>query len=129
MTKKTRSFTTIEIIMVIVILGIIASVSGIFVSEDVMSLTRRNAYTSALNLGRMEIEKVENLLYANIISLTTNNYLGYPFDVVRGVTYVFGNDTSAESLKQVTVEVRNNGSATDLIRLVTYIAKNISFGL
>lgn len=115
--------------MVIVILGIIASVSGIFVSEDVMSLTKRNAYTSALNLGRMEMEKVESLPYGDISSLTTSNYLGYPFDVARGVIYIFGNDTSVESLKQVTVEVRNNNSVQNLIRLVTYIAKNVSFGL
>jgi len=127
--KGKRSFTFIEIIMTVVILGVIAAAVGRFAIELAISSSRSKEYTTAMNLARMEMEVVNNLAYANITSLTTNSYDNYPFTVVRTVSYVFGDDLSAESLKQVLVQVRKDGSTDNLATLHTYIAKNTTIGL
>ncbi|MDD5431717.1 MAG: prepilin-type N-terminal cleavage/methylation domain-containing protein [Candidatus Omnitrophica bacterium] len=127
--KAKRSFTFIEIIMVIVILGIISAAVGTFVIELSIASARSSEYTTAMNLARMEMEVVNNLPYASITSLTTNNYNGYLYTVVRTVSFVFGDALSAESLKQILIQVRKSGSTDNLATLYTYIAKNVTAGL
>jgi len=127
--NRQKGFTLIEIIMAIVLLGIIATGFGIFISQQAQGVVRSQEYTTALNLGRKEQELVKSLAYANIVSLTTSNYDNYPFDVIRTVSYVFGTDATAESLKKVVISVRVTGTARDLFTSTTYIAKNASFGL
>lgn len=115
--------------MVIVILGIISAAVGTFVIELSIASARSSEYTTAMNLARMEMEVVNNLPYASITSLTTNNYNGYLYTVVRTVSFVFGDALSAESLKQILIQVRKSGSTDNLATLYTYIAKNVTAGL
>lgn len=126
---KKRGFTLIELVTTIIVVGIIAIPLSITISQQIQSVANSGDYNTALNLARFEIEKVNNLNYTNINSATFSNYQGYPYDVNRIVSYAQGNGTSNESLKQVTVEVNKSGNATVLVRLITYIAKNIGFGL
>jgi hypothetical protein len=79
----------------------------------------------------MEAEVVNNTAYASLATgtTTTANYEGYPYDVVRTISYVFGTDLTAESLKQITIIVRPNGKSNTLVTYTAYRAKNITFGL
>jgi prepilin-type N-terminal cleavage/methylation domain-containing protein len=122
-------FTLIELIMTIVVVGLIAVPLSISLTEQVQGVVQSSASTSALNLARFEMEVVNNLAYTNIASASFANYQGYPYDIDRTVAYVQGSAASAESLKSITVSVKKAGSATVLVSLVTYIAKNLSYGL
>jgi prepilin-type N-terminal cleavage/methylation domain-containing protein len=130
MDKKSRAFTLIETIMAIVLLGIIAVTIGVFITQQMQAVVWSKQYATALNLARLEMERVYNIpVYNNITSLTTNNYDLYGFDLVRTVSYIFGTDLTAQGLKQVIVEVRLSGSATSLVTIKTYIARGMSIGL
>jgi prepilin-type N-terminal cleavage/methylation domain-containing protein len=129
--KIKNGFTLIEMIMAIVLLGLIAVTTGLFSSQQLISTSQSGEYTIAQNLARMELERLQNLAYTSLTTgtVTTSNYQSYGYDVVTTISYVFGNDASAESLKQIVIQVRKSGSSSDLARLVTYIAKNITYGL
>lgn len=124
-----KAFTLVETVMAIVLLAIIAVTIGIFITQQMQSVVWSKQYAIALNLARLEMETVNNLTFASISSLNTNNYDSYGFDVIRTVTFAAGTSLTAESLKLVVIEVRLSGSATTLVTLKTYIAKNISIGL
>ena len=115
--------------MTIVVVGLIAVPLSLSLTAQVQGMVKSGSYTAALNLARFEMERVNNLAYAGITSASFPNYQGYPYNVDRSVTYVQGNDSSAESLKQVTVNVTQPGSSAVLISLTVYIAKNVSHGL
>jgi prepilin-type N-terminal cleavage/methylation domain-containing protein len=127
--RRTKGFTLIELIMTIVVVGLIAVPLSLSLTAQVQGMVKSGAYTAALNLARFEMERVNNLAYAGITSASFPNYQGYPYDVNRSVTYAQGNDSSLESLKQVTVNVTPAGSSTVLVSLTVYIAKNVSYGL
>lgn len=115
--------------MTIIVVAIIAIPLSLLLSQHISSVFEAEDYAFAVNLGRMEMEKVNNLTYTGINSATFSNYEGYNYDIGRTVNYVQGNAGTPESLKRITVEVRKAGSATVLFSLVTYIARNINYGL
>ncbi|MFH1876291.1 MAG: prepilin-type N-terminal cleavage/methylation domain-containing protein [Candidatus Omnitrophota bacterium] len=122
-------FTLIELIMTIVVVAIIALPLSVMLSQQVQSTFRSSDYSSALNLARLEMEKVNNLAYDSIASGTFASYEGYPFDVTRTVNFAPGSGVIlSESLKQIKVEVRKAGDVTVLAELVTYIARNVNYG-
>jgi type II secretory pathway pseudopilin PulG len=125
--RKRKGFILIELIMTIVVVGLIAFPLSLSLTEQVQGVRQSGDYTAALNLARFEMEKVNNLNYDSIIGADFSNYQGYTYDISRAVTvlYTQGN----EELKQITVDVKKAGSATVLVSLVTYIAKNITYGL
>jgi len=124
-----KSFTLVEFVMTIVVVAIIAIPLSLLVQEHLNSLLRSEDYTVAVNLARFEMENVKNLNYASIVSGSFPNYQGYSFDVIRTVTFAQGDGLSPESLKLVQVDVRRSGSVTVLFSLMTYIARNVSYGL
>lgn len=115
--------------MTIVGVGIVSIPLSLLVSAHIRSVFNSADNTLARELARFEIEKVNNTSYASISSANTSDYEGYAFDIVRTVTYVQGNSGSAESLKKIVVDVKKSGSAAILVSLMTYIAKNVSYGL
>ena len=126
-----RGFTLVETIVVIIILAIISITLAIFVTNQLQAVVRSNEFTNAVNLARLEAEVVNSTAYASLTTgtTTTTNYKSYPYDVIRTVSYVFGTDLTAESLKQITIVVRPNGKSNNLVTYTTYRAKNITFGL
>lgn len=122
-----KGFTLIELIMTITVAGLIAVPLSLSLTAQVQGMVKSGILTTALNLARLEMEKVNNLAYAGISSASFSHYQGYPYDVTRAVTYAQGNAGSAESLKQITVSVTEAGSATVLASLTTYIAKNVIY--
>ncbi len=115
--------------MTIVVVGITAVPLSLLVSQHLESLVQSQDYTLAVNLARFEMEKVNNLSYNNIASVSSPNYQGYNYDISRIVTYVQGNDLSPESMKKILVEARKAGQSTVLVSLVTYLTKNVAYGL
>jgi prepilin-type N-terminal cleavage/methylation domain-containing protein len=126
---RKRAFTLIELIMTIVVVGIIAVPVSLLLFQHMQSTLQSGDVSMALNLGRFEMEKIKNTPYASIVSASFSNYEGYNYNVTRAVTYVQGNDTTPESLKQIRVTVTKSGDAAVLVGLVTYVARNISYGL
>ena len=126
---KAKGFTLIELIMTIVVVGIIAIPLSLLLSQHIQGVFDSADYTLANNLARFEMEVVNNLAYTNITSTTISSYQGYDYTVTRTVTYAQGSASTAESLKKIVVGVKKSGSATVLAGLVTYIAKNVGYGL
>lgn len=117
--------------MAIVILGIVAVPLSLLIAEYVEDVFYSQGLTEAANLARYAMEVLNNTAYANISIGTAvlNNYQGYNYDLTETVSYAQGSGASAESLKQIVIVVTRAGSATTLVRLVTYIAKNVAYGL
>ena len=122
-------FTLIELLMTIIVLGIVAVPLSLLIFQHVQSTFQSQDHTFALNLARLEMEKVNNMAYANVTVGTFNfaNYQGYPFDVTRTVTLIA--NTPPEGLKQVKVDVKKNASATILVSFITYLVASVTYGL
>lgn len=126
---KEAGFTLIELVMTIVVMGIVAVPLSLLISQHVESVFISEDSTMARQFARLEIERVNNLPYANIVSATISQYKGYDYDVSRSVTFAQGTNVSQESLKKINVSVVKSGASDVLTSLVTYIAKNINYGL
>jgi prepilin-type N-terminal cleavage/methylation domain-containing protein len=124
-----RGFTLVELIMAIVVVGIISIPISLSLGQHIRSAAVSEENSTAINLGRFEMELVNNLAYASINSVTSANYQGYPYDVVRTVSYAQGSGATPESLKKIAVDVKKSGSADILVSLVTYIAANVLYGI
>ena len=122
-------FTLIELVMTIVIVGIVSVPLSLLVGQHLKGAAQSSSYSVMLNLARFEMEKVNNTDYANISSLSIPDYEGYDFDMTRTVTFVQGNAASAESLKKITVDIKDAGGSVVLLSLTTYLAKNVSYGI
>ena len=126
---KRQGFTLIELIMTIVVVSICAIPLSLLVSQHITSVFQSEDYTMAINLARFEMEKVNNMTYANVVTTSLSNYQGYSYDITRTVSYAQGGAATAESLKKIQVDVKKAGSATVIVSFVTYIAKNVLYGL
>jgi prepilin-type N-terminal cleavage/methylation domain-containing protein len=124
-----KGFSLIELIMTIVVVSIVAIPLSLLISQHVESAIQSEDYAMAVNLARFEMEKVNNMNYTSIVDASFSNYQGYNYDVTRTVTYAQGNGSSTESLKQIEVTVRKSATGSDMVRLVTYIAKNVNYGI
>jgi prepilin-type N-terminal cleavage/methylation domain-containing protein len=127
--KNTRAFSLIELVITIVVVSIIAVPLALFIFENIENVFKSEDLTLALDLARLEMETVNNLAYTSINSASYSNYQGYAYDVTRTMTYAYGTALTPESVKKIVVEVKKSGSAAVLVNLVTYIAKNISYGI
>ncbi|MDD5252697.1 MAG: prepilin-type N-terminal cleavage/methylation domain-containing protein [Candidatus Omnitrophota bacterium] len=127
--RKKKSFTLIELIMTIVVVGIVVLPISVILAKHVQSVFVSQDYTSALNLARFKMEEVLSTPYASIaIGTTSSSYPGYAYNVITTVSETKPKPHSNEGLKLVIVSVVKPGSATALITLRTYIAKNVTVG-
>ena len=124
-----KGFTLVELLMTIVVLSIVSIPMSILISEHFLSVVQSSEQVMALNLARFEMEKVGNMDYATVGSVSVSDYEGYPYDIDRTVTFVQGDSASTESLKQIQVDVKSAGSSVILFRLKTYLAKNVGYGI
>jgi len=124
-----RGFTLIELIMTMVVVSIIAVPLALFLGQHVTSVVQSEDYTMAADLARREMERVKNMAYANVVSASFPNYQGYNYDIIRTISFAQGTALTPESLKQVRVDVRKSGSATVIFSLVTYLARNVLYGV
>ena len=124
-----KSFTLIELIVTIVVLGMVMVPLGFMSIEYVRSIVYSRDLGIAEGLVRLEMSKINNLDYEDATlddgyDTTTNNYEGYSLNLNRKVDYVPDTDNN---LKKVEVSVYESGTTTQLVKLVTYVA-SVSFG-
>ncbi len=124
-----RGFTLIELVMTMIIVSIVSIPLSLLIGAHIESVFVSERDTVAENLVRYEMEKVNNMTYANIATAGFSNYEGYAYDLTRTVTYVRGDGTSAESLKKIQVEVMKADGTNVIARSVTYLAKNVAYGI
>src|SRR3989338_1030637 len=125
--RNNKAFTLIELVMTLVIVGVIAAPLGLLIGRQFEGVFLSQEYHEAMNLARFEMERVKKMSYASIVTASFSNYQGYPYDMTRTVSFAQGSAVSAESLKQVIVDVRRSGSAAVLFSLKTYIARNVIY--
>jgi hypothetical protein len=119
----------VELMMTIILVGITALPVALFINENIQGVFRSQDMINAVNLARLEMEKVNNLPFDSIIDATLPRYENYNYDIIRTVTYAQGSDTTAEALKRVEVAARRSGADNILFSLVTFIARNINYAL
>ena len=124
-----RGFTLVELIMTVVVVSIVAIPLSLLISQHLESVLQSQDYTLAVTLARLDMEKVNNLSYNNIVSGSFSPYQGTNYDVTRTVTYAQGDEAAAESMKKIVVDVKRSGDAAVLVSLVTYVTKNITYGI
>ena len=127
--NRCRGVTLVELIMTMIILGIVAVPLSLMVYEHAEGVFLSSDHLLAAQLGRREIERLNNTAYDSLLTASASNYQGYDFDVDTTVSYVYGNASSAESLKSVQVDVKKHGSAAVLTSFITYRVKNVQFGV
>ena len=126
-----EGFTLIELIMTMIVIGIVSVPLSFLITSHLEGVFLLEDDTIAPNLALFELEKVNNMAYATINAGTINisNYQGYAYDVTRTVSFVQGNAGSAESLKQIRVEVREGGETKVNAGLTMYLAKGVDYGI
>lgn len=124
--RNKNGFTLIELIMTMIVVGIIAVPISLLISRHIESVFESQDYMLARNLARLEMERVNNTGYGSIFD---DSFSDYGYDITRTVSFVQGSGGSAESLKKISVAVTKAGSSKILAGLVTYLAKNISYGI
>ena len=124
-----RGFTLIELVMTMIIVSIVSIPLSLLIGAHIESVFLSERDVMAENLACYEMEKVNNMTYANIATASFSNYEGYAYDLTRTVTYVQGDGASVESLKKIQVEVKKAGETNVITRSVTYLAKNVAYGI
>lgn len=109
--------------MAIVVMGILFSPLALMISQYWQSVNLARQMSYAVNLANFEIERAKTNISGAAIPVQ------FGFNVTRNIVYIAGNAASAESLRQVSVEVRKVGDPDLLVRLDTYIAKNVGYGI
>ncbi len=120
--------------MTIVVVTIVAIPVSLFLSQHIQSTFQSEDLTIARQLARFEMAKVNNMDYDSIDDASFSNYEGYDYNLIRRVSFVYPSIVAKETLKKIIVEVTKPGAASAvspdvLVRLVTYIASNVSYGL
>lgn len=129
-----RGFTLVELIMTVVVVSIVAIPLSLLISQHLESVLQSRDHTAAVNLARLEMEKVNNMAYGDLTigAITTTGYQGSNYDLVRTIVYQAQDVSSGESLKKITVEVYPLGKAGDpdslLMNIETFLASGVTIG-
>ena len=126
--RTASGFTLIELIMTIVIVAIVSVPLTLMLYEHVEAVFLAQDDVLSLQLARYEIERLNKMSFANIATSSQTDYLGSGYDLDVTVTYAEGSAVSAESLKDIVVEVTRTGESGVLVELETYVVKNVAFG-
>ena len=127
--NKKRAFALIELIMTVVVVGIAVLPLSITSAKNIQNVFLSHDITMATNLARLDLEMINNTANttAQYDSIAATSYTSYGYLITRTVSYVNGISPYTESTKKIAVEVTQPGIPGILIRLVTYITRNITY--
>ena len=128
-----KGFTLIELIVSIVIAGIILISFAASYRQIISGLIYDSDLSKAIALSQLEFSIANSISYADATlaggyNNLSVNYQGSGYDVRRQVSYDFGSDVTAQSLKRITITVYRTGSASPIMSTVTLRAKNVTYG-
>ncbi len=145
-----KGFTLVELVMTMIVVGIISIPLSLMAAKHMDSVFQSEDYHMAVTLARLEMEKVNRLLYEKPFSSYTGdtldlgstgatsvknflNYQGYNYDITRTVSFMACSgppcgENDAESYKRVMVDVKKAGSATVIYSVVTYVVEKVNYG-
>lgn len=114
---KSKGFTLIELVMVIILLGITAIPLSFFVVQHTRGTMDSNERTQALSLGKYEMDKA---LAINPDTISDDEYTSFGFTITRTVEIVQSDGDFV--LRSITVKVaRTSDPSTPILTLVTYV--------
>lgn len=116
-----------ELVMTMVIVGLTAVPIAFTVGSYIQSADRARKETIVLNLARMEMERCQLLSFNTLESATFVDYEGQGYTVVRDV--VMMESQGAERLKSLSVTVTDPSTGESLVNLITYVARQVSYGV
>lgn len=122
--KNNRGVTLVELVMAIVVLALISIPMGLMIRSQIQGMMAGTDLTIAGNLARLEIERLQNLPFADILSGTTS-YPGYAYDISRTVVTTAGGGGAI--LKDITVTVSPSGSPSPAIEMYSSIVNNVTY--
>ena len=119
--------------MSIVIAGIIIVSFASSYRQIIVGMAYNSDLSKAVALSELEFSTVNSISYtdltlANGYNNLTSNYQGSGYDLRRQVSYDFGTDVSAQSLKRITITVYKTGSSTAIMSTVTLRENNVTYG-
>jgi len=130
MRKNARAFTLIELMVTMLIVAILMIPISMMMMDTVRSVGYEDSIVEALALARQEMAVVTNEALADFDSADLQ-YQDPPkttvigdYDVKRIITHI----KDDESYRIVTVRVCPHGSDEELVELVTYILRGVTFG-
>ena len=124
--------------MTMIIVSIISIPLSLLVGAHVKSVFKSEEDAVAWNLARWDMDRVNKMIAsasptsaydASVVSAGFSNYQGYNYDVTRTVTYAQGSGATTERLKKIQVDVKKSGQTEVIASLVTYLARNVAYGL
>lgn len=127
---SSRGVTLIELVMAMVILGLVAIPMGAMIGAQIQGMMTSADLTAAGNLGRLEMERLHNLLYTDadldVGTTPLPNYQGSLYNLTRTVAET---TSGLEAMKNVTLTVQRAGTTPVLVRFDNTFCKNVSDGL
>ncbi len=136
MTARTRSrgFTLIELIMIIVIGAVLTIGIVKFTHQQIKDSTKMRDYLTALNLARLKMSIVNNTDYASMVASTSTTLpaeASFPgFITQRVVSAETTGAPNGVKYKRIDIKVDYTGGTftNPIIWLITYRESNITFG-
>lgn len=127
--ENAKSFTLIELIVTMVIIGILLVPLGVMIGQFTQSIPYSRDLGASSELVKTEMAKINNLAYNDSTlavgyDVVTSNYQGYPYDLRRTVSA-----GPIAGSKQVQVRVFSPGNtANPITNSLAYLASSVTFG-
>lgn len=118
-----KGVTLIELIMAMVILTVIAIPTASMIGAQIQGMVTSKDLTAAGNLARLEMERLNNIAYASV--LTPGSTVIVPYTVSWTFATVTGGGGAER--KDITMTVQRTGSAATLLTIYGSIAKNVTY--
>ena len=125
--RRKKSFTLVELIMTIVVVAIMGIPLSLVVCQYINSFVVTENLTNAIQLVRLESEKVARMDYQDIDDDFFSQYEGFAYDIERLVSFRRGGASSTNSLKEIVIKAYPHGASTLLAECLTFRVKDVSF--
>jgi prepilin-type N-terminal cleavage/methylation domain-containing protein len=120
--KGTKGVTLVELIMAMVILSVVALPMGSMIGAQIQGMMDSTDFTTAGNLARGEMERLNNIPYA---SITNNSSVSGSYTVSWTVATAAGGGGAAR--KDITMTAKRTGTTPAVVTLYGTVANNVTY--